>query len=448
MSNIASRVRRHLTDPESQHRHIATGFLWVSLFALIGKLAGAAKEMAIAWRYGVSETVDAYVFVFNLISWPVAVWFSVLTVVLVPLVADIRHNDPNELPRFRGELLGLALIVGIATGLLGMLGIHLLLTATWTGLSPSALSEALRMAGGLALLAPMGVVISLFSAWMLACGRHRNTLLEAIPALVILIALLLPPNWLPEPLLWGTILGFALHLVALSAPLRRRGELQTPKFAFTSPAWRNFWGSIGIMAMGQMLMSLTAIIDQFFTTGLGPGALSTLSYANRILALILGMGAMAISRAILPILSKVNAQSGAEVNSLALRWAILMFIGGIFAVILGWMSAHTIVSLLFERGAFNSSNTENVSNILKYSLIQIPFYAFSLTLANLMASKKRYIPIFFSGVLAIITKIISVSILVPIMKIEGIALSMTFVYLVNSILFIYILHKDKKNYLL
>jgi hypothetical protein len=46
-----------------------------------GKLAGAAKEMAIAWRYGVSDTVDAYVFVFNLATWPVSLWFGVLTVV-------------------------------------------------------------------------------------------------------------------------------------------------------------------------------------------------------------------------------------------------------------------------------------------------------------------------------------------------------------------------------
>ena len=61
MSSIANRIRRHLSDPESHHRKIATGFVWVALFVFIGKLAGAAKEMAIAWRYGVSETVDAYV---------------------------------------------------------------------------------------------------------------------------------------------------------------------------------------------------------------------------------------------------------------------------------------------------------------------------------------------------------------------------------------------------
>ena len=60
-----SRIRHHITNPESYHRRIASSFLLVSAFVLIGRLAGAAKEMAIAWRYGISEIVDAYVLVFS-----------------------------------------------------------------------------------------------------------------------------------------------------------------------------------------------------------------------------------------------------------------------------------------------------------------------------------------------------------------------------------------------
>ena len=94
MLAIVRRVQRHLQNPDSPHRRIAVGFLWVSLFVFVGKLAGAAKEMTVAWRYGVSPTVDAYVFVFNLVSWPVAVWFGIISAVLVPLAARIRHAEP------------------------------------------------------------------------------------------------------------------------------------------------------------------------------------------------------------------------------------------------------------------------------------------------------------------------------------------------------------------
>jgi putative peptidoglycan lipid II flippase len=444
MSNIASRIRHHLTDKESHHRKIALGFVWVSVFVFIGKLAGAAKEMAIAWRYGVSDTVDAYVFVFNLVGWPVAVWSSVLTVVLVPLLARLLHDHPDELPRFRGELLGLTLLVGLSLGILAWLGLPVMLRADWVGLSDQALAEAIDMAGGLALLAPMGALISLFSAWMLACGRHRNTLFEAIPSLAILATLLLSPSWLPEQLLWGTVAGFALHMATLAATQRQRNELNKPAFGFSSPAWESFWGSFGIMALGQTLMSLTNIIDQFFAAGLGLGALSTLSYANRILALILGMGAMAIGRATLPVFSEANARGDTNLSALALRWAKWMFLIGLGVAFIGWVIAPWVVSLLFERGAFTSTDTVHVSVLFQCALIQVPFYAFALTLVNLMASQKKYRILLISGIVGIIVKLLTASALVPLMQLEGLVYSAALVYLANAILFYYFTHINIK----
>ena len=420
--------------------------MWVALFVFIGKLASAAKEMAIAWRYGVSETVDAYVFVFNLINLPVSVWFSVLTAVLLPIVARIRHNDPAELPRFRSELLGLTMLVGLGLGCLVWFGLPALLRAGWLGLSDQALAKALHMARGLALLAPLGVLISLLSAWLLAHALHRNTLFEGIPALIILVVLLLPPGWLPEPLVRGTVAGFALHMGALAAPLWRRGELQAPTFVFSSPAWQGFRASIGIMAAGQVLMSFTGIIDQFFAAGLGSGALSTLSYANRILALILGIIATAIGRATLTIFSESAARGSADTWALALRWAWWMFSAGSAIVLIGWIGAPWVVSLLFERGAFTATDSAHVSVVLQYALIQIPFYAFAMALVSCIASQKQYGVLLISGMIGLVVKIIAAVVLTRFMRLEGLAFSTTFIYLANAIFFIFLANQKKAKY--
>ena len=113
---------------------------WVALFVLLGSIARAGKEMAIAYRYGVSAEVDAYLFVFNLVNWPVGVWFSVLTLVLVPLAARMRQGAAPQLPRFRSELLGFALLLGLALAILGWLVLPLVLRSSWAGL-PSATQE-------------------------------------------------------------------------------------------------------------------------------------------------------------------------------------------------------------------------------------------------------------------------------------------------------------------
>lgn len=437
--SIIGRIRHHLTNPDSQHRQIALGFLWVSLFVFIGKLAGAAKEMTIAWRYGVSATVDAYVFVFNLVSWPVSVWFGVLTVVLLPLAARLRSDTPDELPRFRAELLGLTLLLGLALGLLVWLGLPALLHAGWLGLSGSALEQALKMTGSLALLAPLGTVISLFSAWLLVGGHHRNTLFEAIPAFSLLVALLLPPGWLPEPLLWGTVTGFALHAAALGAPLLHRGELPAPRFAPHSPAWEFFWASIGIMALGQVLSSLTNLVDQFFAAGLDEGALSTLSYANRILALILGLGATAISRATLPVFSKEMAQGGIHVSALALRWAKWMMIFGLAVLLVSWLLVPWVVSVLFERGAFTTQDTQAVANVLRYALFQVVFYFPALVLVSALAAQRRHAWIALSGIINLVCKLPLAFLLVPLFGLYGLVLSTVLMYALSvGLLFIFI----------
>src|SRR4249920_2037850 len=103
----------HASEVLDAHHGIVRGMLAVTVFALLGKVAGAVKEMAVAWRFGVGAPVDAYLLVQNLVNWPVAIWFSVLTVVLIPLANRVAMETPDELPRFRRELLAATLTGGV-----------------------------------------------------------------------------------------------------------------------------------------------------------------------------------------------------------------------------------------------------------------------------------------------------------------------------------------------
>jgi peptidoglycan biosynthesis protein MviN/MurJ (putative lipid II flippase) len=424
-----------MQDPASQHRQIAAGFFWVALFVFIGKLAGAAKEMAIAWRYGVSATVDAYVLVVTLLQWPIAIWSSVLTVILLPLVARLRHEAAGELPRFRAELLGLTLVLGLGMALLAWLGLPTLLRAGWLGLSGPALTKGLEMAPGLALLAPLGTAVGLFSASLLASRHHRNTLFEAIPALALLVALLLPPGWLPEPLVWGTVAGVALQAAALGTPLHRAGDLSFPRFSQDSPAWHSFWTGIWIVAIGQVLFGFNSMIDQFFAAGLGEGAISTLSYANRILALMTGLATTAISRATLPVFSTAQAGSTARANTLALHWARTMLVLSLLGSALAWGLAPWIVNVLFLRGAFTPESAHDVAQVLRLGLLQVPAFSYATTLVSLVAAQKNYRVLMYSGITGLATKAIVTPILVHTYRLNGLILSSFFVYLFNSIYF-------------
>lgn len=406
----------------------------MSLFVFLGSIARVAKEVAIAYRYGVGVEVDAYLFVFNLVVWPVGIWFSVLTVVLVPLAARIRQDASVELPRFRSELLGLTLLLGVVLVLLVLLLLPVLLRSSWTGLPEATSIIAANMVPMLALLAPLGLLISLFSTWMLAAGRHANTLLESVPALAVLVALLAFSGGGAEPLVWGTFAGFALHLACLATPLARRGELEGPRFTRQSPQWIPFWQGFGIMLGGQAFMGITGIIDQFFAAHFGVGAIATLGYANRILALVIGMGAMAVSRATLPVFSEQHAQGGRQTHRMAAHWVGLLLALGTVTMLVSWWIAPWGVKLLFERGAFTHQDTAVVVDVLRYGLPQLPFYFAGIVLVSLLASQGRHRVIAAVAGINLVVKIIALQILTSALGMKGITLATSVMYATTLVL--------------
>lgn len=419
---LGNRIRT--ADPH--HFAIFKGMASVALFVFLGKLMSAGKEMAVAYRYGIGAEVDAFQFISNLIGWPIGVWSSVLTAVLVPLAVRMRQRNENELPRFRAELLGLAILLGIVLALIAWIGIGAMLHFGWSGLLGKSLHLAERALPGLSLMLPLGFLVALQSAWMLSARRHVNTLLDSVPTLFIGAAVLVFADGGIGPLVWGTVVGGAFHLFALFIPMARRKEIEVPSFTHASPQWHWFWQGFGIMLAGQALMGLTVIIDQFFAVKLGTGSIATLGYANRILSLILSLAAISVSRATLPVFSQAKLKGVGEMHEVAIYWVRLMFMLGMGGLLIGYWLAPWTVKLLFERGAFAATDTKIVVEVLRYGLLQLPFYFVSAVLASYALSQRRYKLIFWSGVIGIVFKSIANLVLTPYLGINGIAAGSSF----------------------
>lgn len=422
--------RMRLLTLHHAHLSIARGMAWTLLFVIIGRLVGAGREMAIAARYGAGEAVDAYLFVFSVLSWPFAVWFSVLSVVLVPTVMRLRQDGASaaEVQDFRAGLLGISLLVGGAIGLLFwlLLGSGLLLPAI--GFPPSTAALARDMINWLAPIVPLGFVASFYSAWVMATGRYVNTLIEAVPALAILLVILVFSGGGVTPLLWGTLIGFVLHVLVLAAALRWMGELTPPRFAVAGPRWRQFWSSFGVMAIGQALMTASVIVDQVMAAPLDPGTIATLGYANRIIALMLGLGALSVSRATLPIFSAMRAAADPRLPRVAIQWAGILFLGGAAAALLAWWFAPVVVALLFQRGAFTAKDTLAVVDVFSFALVQIPFYCGGLVLTAQLAASGHYRLITSIGAVNLAAKPIMNWLLIPSLGAAGITLATGVMY--------------------
>src|SRR3546814_2190234 len=76
----------------------------VAVFLVLGKAAGAVKEMAVAYRYGISDAVDAYQFTMTMANWLPVTIVGVLGVVLIPVLVRLRRAGGHERGLFVREL--------------------------------------------------------------------------------------------------------------------------------------------------------------------------------------------------------------------------------------------------------------------------------------------------------------------------------------------------------
>ena len=423
-------VRARLSSLESDHRLILAGMARVILFVAIGRLAGAAKEIALAYRFGIGELTDAYATLITVVLWPVALWLTAVSATIVPLEA--RTADARAISQFRSELTAGALTLGVLLSLAGMVFMKFAAAASAPGNSIAYSPVMLGMIPVGVLLLPLGLMIGLCSTWTLGSGRHTNTLLEGVPALVVATAIIALPELGASGLVWATVAGFVAHLLLLAIPLVMRGELPVPSVRFKSALWRQFFSGFGLLLAGQALMASVVLIDQAIAVGLGAGAPSTLSYSNRVLAFVMGLGALAVTRATLPVFVKAAERDPSGLFRVAGKWAFAMLICGLAAAALSAWLAEPVVSLLFERGAFTHDDKVRVAALFRASLPQMPMFLAGLVLASVASSRGRYGLIFAACASALLSKLAANALLVPHWGLIGLVLGWAVMYSVHA----------------
>lgn len=398
----------------------------VAIFVLVGRSAGAAKEMTIAFRYGISNVVDAYQITLTLVTWLPALCSAVFAIVLVPVFVDLRKQTNAEQSQFLGELEAWAVFVGVI--------FTVILYALW----PFALSV---MAGNLSadtramarnmmlVMGPIAILVMIISAysWRLMSGeRHISTLLDGLPALMVLVLVLcIKSSNAMLPLMWGTLLGYVAQVVVLR-PLAGKvgGHYSRLSLTFKSPQWPRIYRAVRVFMLGQLVVSCAPVLDQYFVAHMGDGAVATLGYANRVFGLILSMGALAIGQGTLPILSDIlgrNDQARARLT--ALRWSLLMLGGGAVCAVIAYPLAPTVVAMLFQRGAFTAQNTLVVAGLMRFALVQLPFYFAALVMMNLFSAEGRYKEMAVIALLSFLVKALANVVLTRWFGIPGVVLA-------------------------
>ena len=242
--------------------------------------------MAVAYRYGVSDAVDAYQFTMTMATWLPVTIVGVLSVVLIPVLVRLRRAERAERDDFIRELQGWVLAAGIALALLTWLAWPYALDWLGGGLSPQVRAMTGDLLVAFAPVSALLLVAGISAARLRAHERHVNTLLDSVPAVATLAWVMLAVSADGVgPLLWA---------LSLATPSRRSGSPGWPRgpipdsggatLYLALAALAGMMGAAGVMLIGQVAMSFVGPLDQVCRRQSGANANATLGYASRLLS--------------------------------------------------------------------------------------------------------------------------------------------------------------------
>ena len=246
----------------------------------------------------------------------------------------------------------------------------------------------------------------------------------------------------PDPayaLVVGVWLGGLAQLLVQYVALAKYTGVWIPNFHLRHPG---IWVAGGLLVpvlLGQAAGEVNKLVDSLFAASLGDSSVTALFYANRLIQLPLSIFGLAISAAILPSISRAAARKDfAEVRETlehGLRQSYFLICPALVTLIL---MAEPIVSLLFQRGHFDETDTAQTAAAVVFYAGGLLFFAWvKVAVAGFYAIKNTRTPVIVASLSMLLNIVLCFALVRP-MGFRGLALATTVSYSVNFLL-LYIL---------
>ena len=192
-------------------------------------------------------------------------------------------------------------------------------------------------------------------------------------------------RWTPEvyrtpavALAVGVLAGAALQLFVQVPAIWRKGVAFRPQVSFSDPGVRKVGRLMGPAFFGMGVYQINLFVDRIFAASprMPSGSITSLYIADRVMQLVLGSYAIAMSTALLPMMSHQAAAGkfGEMKHAFGFSLRIVSFIT-IPAAVGMILLRRPIIQVLFQHGQFSADSTLLTANALFYYSLGLPAYA-------------------------------------------------------------------------
>jgi putative peptidoglycan lipid II flippase len=376
-------VETESTAPVGLRKGRAVGI--VGVFTVVVSVVGYLREAALAARFGVSSTMDAY---FGAIFIPNILYFILIAGTVSPILIPILlQQDEGADQARRSETFSVvtnfSLLMLFAVVACCLPAAHLWLGWLFPGFSPTTLEMAVRLVylifPAVLFLAMAGILTAVLN------GFHRFALASFAPAfasiLVIVGVLFARGDWAIYVVGIATAAGYLMQCLVLIPPTAALGIRYRLILNLRHPAIAKLL-RMGIpLFLYLAVASASTVLERNIASRLSAGAVSTLTYAVRLFTVPSNFLAAPLAIVAYPGFAREAARvSRGELSSQVSRmFRLVVFL---FLPITMWtvINSLPITRLLYEHGRFLAADSLSTAQVLSFYSVGILPNAIALVL--------------------------------------------------------------------
>jgi putative peptidoglycan lipid II flippase len=425
----------------------------VSLFTLASRITGLVRELLVASLFGASATTDAFQVAFRIPNLLRRLFAEgAFSQAFVPILAESRTRQGDDATHLLINAVGTVLFwVLMVVSVLGVVAAPVLVWMMASGLQDSGGFDAAVVMTRwmfpyifcMSLVALSAGILNTWGHFAVPAATPVILNLCVIGAAVLLAPVLQAHGWNPVfSLAMGVMLGGVLQLAIQIPALLRKGVL--PKVAMSPAGLARAWHHDGVhrilrlMApalLGVSVAQISLLINTQIASHLGAGAVSWLTYADRLMEFPTAMLGVALGVVLLPQLSKAQASGDKDRFSALLDWGLrLVLLLALPCAVALLVFAQPVVSVLYHYGRFTDLDAQQtVLALMGYGVGLMGLVSIKILAPGFYASQDIRTPVKIAVGVLVLTQVFN-ALLVPYLAQAGLALSIGLASLVNAAL--------------
>ena len=432
----------------------------IALVTVASKLIGFVRDMVVANFYGATLVSDAYFYALQIPSLAIIIlggvggpFHSAVVAVFSKIIPNLDSKPDEFVNKLYNTFLTISFIFFALCAIAGFFFADKIM-----GLIISAGSQELvtLAAAHFRIMSPIlliGGIIGIFYGLLIV---HKQYILPNLSPMILSIVVILVISFVHNDksgiaLACATTIGAVCQLLIQFPKLRQIGYRIKPNLDIkNNPQFKNICELLFPAILSSTIGQISIYIDMFFASNLVEGAWTSVVFANRIFQFPVGILVTAFLVPLFPIFSRLAGEGNEQsIKDYFNKGVGTLFFAGIPMIIFIILLAQDGISLIFERGAFNSNAVLMVTEALCFLSFSILPYVFRDSITRVYYAYNDSKTPFAIAMSSIVLKAFLnwLLILKLQMGIAGITLSTSFVTLFNAVfLGLFISKKIKLDY--